>query len=84
MGPGVVEVPHVLSQDATEVALAQEQDVIQALPPDAPEEPLADRVRPRRAGRRAQDPDAADRGDPSEVGPELPVVAPTRNRGARP
>ena len=73
MGPGVVEVPDVLAQDAAQVPLAEDQDVVEAFPPDAPEEALADGVGPRRA-RRAQGPDAADRGDPSDVGPELPVV----------
>ena len=72
--PRPVEVADVLHEDATEVPLAEEQDVVQILPPDATQEALTDGVDPRRSRRRAEDLDAARGRDAGEVGPELPVV----------
>ncbi len=72
--PSTIEVVDILVEHAPQVAFSEDQEMIEALPPDAPEEALADGVGPRRARRRAQDPDAADRGYPSKIGPELAVV----------
>src|SRR5438874_1569454 len=51
--PRPVEVGGVLPEHAAEVALPQDEDVIEALAPDAAEEALAQRIRPRRAKGRA-------------------------------
>ena len=45
----MVEVLHVVAEDAPQLGLAQDQDVVEALAPDATEEPLAGRVLPGRA-----------------------------------
>ena len=57
--PRGVEVRHVLAQHAPQVRLAQDEDVVQALPPHAAEEALAGGVRPRCADGRAQHRDPA-------------------------
>lgn len=44
VGPRRIEVGHVFLQHAPQVGLAEYQHMVQALPPDAPEEPLAQRV----------------------------------------
>src|SRR5687768_7405045 len=49
--PRAVKVADVLRQHAPEVSLAEDEDVIEALPPDAAQEPLADGVGPRCADR---------------------------------
>ena len=41
MRPDVVEIPDVLDQGEVQVLVPGDQDVIQAFPSDAPEEPLA-------------------------------------------
>ena len=41
MRAGVVVVGHILAKDAPQVGLAQDQEMVQALPAHAPEEPLA-------------------------------------------
>ena len=61
-------------QDAPQVRLAQDEDVVQALAPHAAEEALAGGVLPRRAVGRAQLRDAARRGDAGEGRPVLAVV----------
>lgn len=55
--------------------------MIQALAPEAAEEPLADGVLPGRAVGRAQFHDAGPRRDPSERQPKLAVVVAERKRG---
>src|SRR3712207_3619831 len=69
-----VEVRGVLREDASQVDLAQDQQVVQALAPHAAKEPLADRILPGRAIRRPQLLDASDRGDAGEGRPVLAVV----------
>ncbi len=44
MRPGGVEERHILRQDAPQVILAHDQQVVQALPANATKEPLTDRV----------------------------------------
>jgi hypothetical protein len=61
MRPVLVEVRHVCAEHAPKVGLAQHHDVVQALAPDAAEEPLAGGVLPRRAIRHPQFRDAARR-----------------------
>ncbi len=41
MRPVVVEVAHVLAEDAPQLPFAQDQEMIQALPPHTAEEALA-------------------------------------------
>jgi len=50
--PRPVEVADVLGQHTPEVSLAEDQPVIDALPPDAAQEALADGVGPRCPDRR--------------------------------
>ncbi len=61
MRPILVEVGHVLPEHAPQVGLPQHHDVVQALPPDAAEEPLAGGVLPGGAVRGPQRRDAARR-----------------------
>ena len=61
MRPYPVEVGGVLAEYAREVALPEDQEVVEALAPHAAKEPLADGIRLRRAIGRAQDLDAARR-----------------------
>src|SRR4051812_40591583 len=74
MWPGAVEVRHVLAQDAPQVGVAEDEDVVEAFPARAPEEALARRVLLGRAVGRAQLPDAARRGDAGEGRPILAVA----------
>ncbi len=66
MRPVVVEVAHVLAEDAPQVGLAQDEDVAQALAPHAAEEALAGGVLARRPVRRPQFRDAGRRRDTGE------------------
>jgi len=61
MRPAVV-IANVLAQDALGVALAENQDVIEAVATECPHQALANRVRQRRSGRRekAPHPEAAE------------------------
>jgi hypothetical protein len=72
--PLLVEVVDVLAERMRQMALAQDEHVVQALAPHAPEEPLAGGVLPGRAVGRAQLLDAARRRDLGERPAELPVV----------
>ena len=72
--PRVVEVGDILAEHAREVALAEDEQVVQALTAHAAQEPLAGRIRARRAIGCAQDLTAAGRRDTRESGPELAVV----------
>src|SRR5262249_29471153 len=69
--PGTVEVADVLGQDPPEVPLAEDQEVVDALPADAAEEALADRVGPRRPDRRPDHLDPAPCGEAAERGSVL-------------
>jgi len=69
-----VEIRDVFAEHAGQMPLAEDEDVVQALTAHAPQEPLAGGIRPRRARGRAQDADAAARGDLRERGPEFAVV----------
>jgi len=69
-----VEVRDVLAAHAGQVALAEDEQVIQALAADAPQEALADGVGLRGAVRCAQDLDTARCRNPRECRPELAVV----------
>ena len=70
----LVEVRHVLAQHAGEVALAEDEHVVEALAPHAPQEALAYGVGQRRADRGAQDADPAPRRDACERRPVLAIV----------
>jgi hypothetical protein len=59
MRPVLIEVGHVLPEHAPQMGLAAHHAVVQALPPDAAEEPLAGGVLPGGAIRRPQLRDAA-------------------------
>ena len=74
MRPVAVEVVHILAEDAPQMGLAQDQEVVQAFPPDAPEEALAGGVLPGRTIGRAQLLDAGRRGGAGEGGPVLTAV----------
>ena len=81
MGPGPVEVHHILPQYLVEMALAQDEDVIQALAPDAPMKALNQRIRTRCLHGRAYDLDPARLGDPCERRSELGIVVPDQEFG---
>jgi hypothetical protein len=49
MGPGVIEVVNVFAHQSLQVALTEDNDMIQALTPDTADEALANRIRVRRA-----------------------------------
>jgi len=46
VGSGVVVVREVASQDVTQVALAQDEDMVETLAPDRADEPLREGVLP--------------------------------------
>ena len=52
MGSSVVVVREVASQDAAQVTLAQDEDVVETLAPDRPDETLREGILPRAAGSR--------------------------------
>ena len=66
MWPLVLEVPDALAEDAPQVPLSQDQDMIHALPPHAAEEALARGGLPGRAVGRPQLRDARGGGDAGE------------------
>ena len=74
MRPGAVEVRDVLLEDTSQVGLAQDEHMVEARAPHAPQEPLARGVLPGRAIRRAQLLDAGGRRDAGEGWPVLAVV----------
>src|SRR5262249_12296425 len=74
VGPAAVEVAGVLRQDASQVPLPEDQDVVHALAPDAAEEAFADGVGARRADRRPDHLYPARSGEAVELGPVLGVV----------
>src|SRR5690606_25400182 len=82
MRPGPVEVRNVLGQDGAEVALAEDDDVIQAFPSDAPEKALAGRVHQWRPDGRLQDADPCSLGHPIELSAELVVAIADDELGA--
>ena len=47
---------HELGDEASEVALAQDENVVEELPPQGAHEPFGERVHVRRAGRNPYDP----------------------------
>ncbi len=59
MRPGLGEIGDVLAEHAAELPLAEQQQVIEAVPPDAPQGALRDRVGAWRPHRRVQGGDAA-------------------------
>ena len=69
-----VEVAGIVGEQAFEVAVAEDENVIEAVAPYAPEDSLADSVRSRLAERGAQHADACPGGDPVEDGAELRVA----------
>ncbi len=71
-----VVVRGVLAQYPRQVALADDEEMVEALAPHAAQEALAHGVRPRGAVGRAQDLNAARLSDPGEGRPELAVVVP--------
>src|SRR6476646_9345971 len=63
----------VLAQYRGEVALAGDQEVVEAFPAQRADEPLGDRVRPRSSDGGADDPDVGAGEDGVESGGELAV-----------
>jgi len=61
--PRMIEVLDVFVQDAPQVGLAHEQEVVQTLTAQAADQALADRIRARRADRRPERGDPASRRD---------------------
>jgi hypothetical protein len=74
VGAVAVEVGRVFGQDAPQVRLAQHEQVVQALPPHAAEEPLADRVFFGCAVRRVHEFDARRLGHASKDRPIFAVI----------
>lgn len=72
--PGAVEVRDIRAEDAPQVRLAEDGEVVQALPPHAADGPLAGRVGAWGADRRAQHSDSARGGEAVEARPVLRVV----------
>jgi hypothetical protein len=72
--PGGVEGEHELAQDAPEVGLAEDEQVVQALLPHRAQKSLADRVRSRCSGGRGYQVDAGGLGDAGEDRPVLAVM----------
>ena len=58
MGSGAVMVRKVRSQDATQVRLAQHENMVQTLAPHRADEPFHERILPRAGGRGQDFPDA--------------------------
>src|SRR5262245_39508315 len=81
-GPAAVAVAHALRQDASEVPLPEDRDVVRALAPDAPEDALAGGAGARRTDRRPDHLDPAGCGEAIELGAVLGVVV--ANEEARP
>ena len=84
MRPIVVEVPRVFPEDAPQVPLVQDEDVVEALPPHAAEEALAGRVLSRCPLGRPQHRDAARRRDAGECRHVLAVVVADEEARGRP
>ncbi len=79
--PCPIEVDDMLAEHAVEPALAEDEQVVEALAPRAAQGALAHRIRPGRTMGRAQDADAAGCGDARAGGLELAVVARMGYRG---
>src|SRR6266851_2457784 len=83
MRPGDVEVAEsVLLQHAQQVALAQDDHVVEALAPDAPKESLAGRVHQGRLHGGLEQANSGALGDPVEDGGVLVVAIPNQEFGA--
>ena len=67
MWPAMV-VPNVLAQDALCVEIVEDDEVVEAISPERPDDPFAKRVRLRGSGRRDQASRAEAFHSPSEVG----------------
>ncbi len=80
----MVEVGDIRAEHPPQVRLAQDQEVIQARPPHAAEEALAESVRPRGADGRAQDCDPLAAATRAKVGPYLLSLSRISHRGASP
>jgi len=80
----MVEVGHIRAEHASQLRLAEDEDVVQALPPHAPQEALAGRVGPQGAHGRAQDADPARGGEAVEARPVLGVVVADQESRGRP
>jgi hypothetical protein len=52
MGPGVMVVPEIRSEDVSQVALAQDDDVVETVPPDRPDQAFGEGVLPGAVWRR--------------------------------
>jgi hypothetical protein len=70
----VVEKPHVFAQDAPQVGLAKDQDMVEAFPTNAAQKPLAGGILPGSAVGRPQLRDPARRRDPGKRWAVLAVV----------
>ena len=74
---------HPVGQHSAEVALAKDQDVIEALAAEAAEEPLTDRVQVRRLRRDGDHIDTRGDGGVGEAAPELAIVIPNQESRGR-
>ena len=78
-----VEMSHPVGLHSAEVALAKDQDVIEAFAAEAAEEPLTDRVQVRRRRRDGDHIDTRGDGAVGEAAPELAIVIPNQESRGR-
>ena len=74
MGSCLVEVGHIRLEDALELPLLEDEQVIEALMPHTAQEALTDRISARRMNRRFQYLDAAGCGHARETGRKFAIV----------
>jgi hypothetical protein len=78
----MLEVVRIVAEDAPQVGLAEDEDMVETLAPDAAEEPLAGRVLARCSVRSSAMPLAA--ATRAKAGPYLRSLSRIRNRGHAP
>jgi hypothetical protein len=84
MGPCLIEVGHISIEDALELPLVKNQQVVQTFLPHTPQEPLADRIGSGSVIRGHENLDAACRRHTSEEGPKFGIIIPNQVLGCVP
>ena len=84
MGSCLIEVGHLSIEDALELPLVKNQQVVQTFLPHTPQEPLADRIGSGSVRRGLENLDAACRRHTSEDGPKFGIIIPNQVLGCVP
>ena len=78
MGSCLIEVGHISIEDALELPLVKNQQVVQTFLPHTPQEPLADHLGSGSLIRRLENLDATCRSHTSEEGPKFGIIIPNQ------